>query len=76
MSKETSTYAQRTAPKLVKTLAKKGLQEARDEYAGRTDDGAMHDLEIEIEFWLRVDECEFCDKQLCSAHYERMVNCL
>jgi hypothetical protein len=61
----------------MKVLAQKGLEDARMEFANRTDDHALHDLEIEVEFWLRVDECEFCDdKQLCTIHYERLWMCL
>lgn len=61
----------------MKPLTKKGLADARDEFARRTDDHALSDLEIEVEFWLRVDECEFCHgNQLCSIHYERLVLCL
>lgn len=60
----------------MKALAKKGLAEAAEEYARREDSGAMYDLEIETEFWLRVEECEFCHDQLCTIHYDRLVMCL
>ncbi len=60
----------------MKRLAEKGLDEAREEFARREDDDAMHDLEIEAEFWLRVDACEFCKDELCTTHYERLVFCL
>jgi hypothetical protein len=60
----------------MKRLVKEGLAKAAQEYANREDDWAMHDLEIETEFWLRVEECEFCYDQLCTIHYERLVMCL
>lgn len=60
----------------MKQLAEEGLAKAREEYAGRQDVDAMHDLEIEIDFWLRVDECGFCGPGLCTTHYDRLVMCL
>lgn len=59
------------------SLVERGLAGARDEYARREDEHALHDLQIEVAFWLAVEGCEMCDgAQLCSAHYERMVMCL
>jgi hypothetical protein len=57
----------------VKALAEKGIDEAKIRFA---DGESIEDLEIEIEFWLAVDDCAICDEQLCSAHYDRFFNCL
>lgn len=59
-----------------KVLVKRGLDGARDEYAGRNDQAAESDLEIEVEFWLQVEQCEFCGPELCTIHFDRMVSCL
>lgn len=62
---------------LMKNLAQEGLDKAKTEYANREDEAAESDLEIEIEFWLSVDECSFCgDRQMCSTHYQRFYDCL
>jgi hypothetical protein len=64
----------------MKAIVERGLAEEREAFAKR-EDNDTHDLEIGIEFWLRVEECEHCgraggeeDGGLCSAHYERYYN--
>jgi len=65
----------------MKAIVERGLAEEREAFAKRDDEHAQHDLEIGIDFWLRVEECEYCgrpggeeDGGLCSAHYERYYN--
>lgn len=56
----------------MKPIVKREIEGAKNRFAEGT--LSMEELENEIEFWLRVDECEFCDdNQLCSMHYERLL---
>jgi hypothetical protein len=55
-------------------VAVKGMRELHERFANGKE--TMRDFEIECEFWLTVEECEYCDEQLCSIHFERMVMCL
>lgn len=56
------------------SVATKGMRELHERFAANQE--TLDDFEIECEFWLLVEACEFCDERLCSAHYERMVMCL
>lgn len=57
----------------MKALAQNGLKEEQQLFV---DGQSLNDLEIGIEFWLAVEECEFCDTCLCSIHYQRMYDTL
>lgn len=39
------------------------------------DDISLYDLEIEISYWLEVEECETCRAggSICSHHYEAFI---
>lgn len=55
-------------------VADRGLASLRQRFAEGKE--TLSDFEIECEFWLLVEQCEFCSNygdQLCSIHYDRMV---
>jgi hypothetical protein len=61
----------------MKDISIDGLRKAAEEFAEREDEHALHDLEVEVGFWLAVEECAICEPgRMCSGHYERMVLCL
>lgn len=60
----------------MKAIVVEGLRKAKEEYVRREDEHAGHDLEIEADFWLTVENCDLCDSQLCTTHYDRLVMCL
>lgn len=55
----------------MKALAEEGLEKERTLFA---EGQSVRDLEIGVEFWLGVEECEACDVELCSAHYQRFYD--
>lgn len=51
-------------------ISQVALEEVRNSYA--KDEITIEDVEVESEFWLSVEACEFYDKnQMCSSHYTR-----
>lgn len=53
-----------------KVFVEEGLANALNLYM---EDDDIDALETEAEFWLSCDDCEVCDdRQMCSAHFERM----
>lgn len=56
----------------MKKVADNGLALTRQEFSVDAID--VEELEWEVEFWTKVDECEFCtDSQICTSHYGLLV---
>lgn len=56
----------------MKSIVKSGIDSARQDFV---DGGNIYHLELDIQFWLKVDACDLCtDTQMCSGHYDKFFN--